>query len=147
MPTHLLKISSLLTVFYFTISTTIERNKYAIDTGKHQIQTVPQKSSAFKSEPSNKRNIRKKNLLDLKYHLVKKNSNKENVLQLILNHEGKIIGYKPCSIFHPNYFTKSQPKSIIKTSEIWSKNTTNLCLIKIKFNSAKINQYKKMSKF
>lgn len=129
---YFLKITSLITIFYFSLNTTIERNLYPIS-----IKTLPSaeftpKNKNVGSETENGYKIRRKILIDLKYHLVKKNANKENVIHVILNQEGKILGYKSCSIFYPNYFTKIQPQSVLKTNKTFKKNKTNLCLIKLK---------------
>ncbi len=132
MSTYFLKITSLFTLFYFTLHNTIERNNYPINLGNLNSTTAKQENTNFLSESKNKHKIRKKTLIDLKYHLVKKTMNKENIIQLILNQEGKIIGYKCCAVFYPNYFTKIQPQSVLKTNKTVNKTKTNLCLIKLK---------------
>lgn len=139
MSIYLLKLTYLISMLYFTINSTVERNKYPI-TIEHFSSTIPnKKNSHFKLEVKEKSNIRKKTIIDLKYHVMKKNSNKENIIEIILNKEGKILGYKPCAIFYPNYFTTTQPKSLIETSQKFKKNKTNLCLIKLKVQSTKID--------
>jgi len=132
MSTYFLKISSLLTILYFTLHNTIERNNYPINLANFNSTTAKQENTNVLSESKNKHKIRKKTLIDLKYHLVKKTMNKENIIQLILNQEGKIIGYKYCAVFYPNYFTKIQPQSVLKTNKPVNKIKTNLCLIKLK---------------
>lgn len=135
----LVKITSILTIFYFSLNTTIERNKYPITIKTFSTKVSNRESKSFDIGEKEKYKIRKKTIKDLKYHLIKKNSDKEHVIQILVNQEGKIVGYKTCGIFYPNYFTKSQPQSIIKTSTTFNKNKTNLCLIKVKFHNAKID--------
>lgn len=139
MSIYLLKITYLISIFYFTINITVERNKYPIKIENPYPTRSNKKNSYVKLEVNEKNNIRKKTILDLKYHAIKKNANKENIVEIILNQEGKIVGYKPCVVFYPNYFTKTQPKSIIETSKKFKKNKINLCLIKLKFKSTKID--------
>ena len=139
MSIYLLRLTSFFTIFYFTINTTVERTNYPIKKEETYPSTYKKENSYFRVEITRKQSIRNKTLVDLNYHLVKKYSTEENIVHIILNQDGKILGYKPCAIFYPNYFTKTQPRSIIKTSKQLSKNKTNLCLIKLKMHKAKID--------
>ena len=136
---YLLKLTSLLTILYFTVNNTVERNTYPINIKSSSVQISNEENKDFKLEEKKKEKIRKKIIVDLNYHLVKNNPHKENAIHILLNQEGKILGYKPCAIFYPNYFTKNQPKEIVRPEKNFSKTKTNLCLIKVKVHNAKID--------
>jgi hypothetical protein len=102
--------------FYITLATYIPRNCYKFvkteslgDNAKFEIK---------KFEKLTKIRLRKKLLIDLKAHATSQNWNKKNVTKIILNAEGKIIGYKLYHLFYPNYFTKTQNSKIVSKAKI-----------------------------
>jgi hypothetical protein len=117
--------------FYVTLIKYFPRSSYLFiktDNSYTDIKSIPQKGELY-----SKTRIRKKLLLDLKLHKVSINWNKKNVTKLILNSEGKIIGYKPCTLFYPNYFTKIQSAKLLDKSKILKKND-RIFLIIMKYN-------------
>jgi hypothetical protein len=44
------------------------------------------------------------------------NWNKNMLTKLLVNREGKIIGYRLYNVFYPNYFTKTQIRNLLKNS-------------------------------
>lgn len=130
---YIIKLTSLITIIYCTLTTTIERNKYALNLKNQHVQEfTTKKNTSRKTENTKKSIFRKKIWLDLKYHKRKQKFNDENVIQLLINKEGKILGYKSCKIFYPNYFTRNQPKSIIKTSKRFKYKKIKLCILDFK---------------
>lgn len=106
--------------FYITLTTYFPRNCYKFvsrETLNNNINPIIEKF-----ETTSKTKLRKKLLTDFKIHSTSINWNKKNVTKLILNHEGKIIGYKFCYIFYPNYFTKIQNSKIISKMNIVKSN-------------------------
>lgn len=133
------KIAPLLAFIYLSLIQTIERNKYPLQIESKSPQTYIEKETYLKKETSENSKLRKKVVLDLKYHEIEKNYNKTNVLHITINQEGRIVGYKPCNIFYPNYFTKNQLKQLINMSKKYNLKKIHLCMIKIKFYHAKID--------
>jgi hypothetical protein len=129
---YIIKIASIISIIYCSLNSTIERHKYPLNLKSSYIQEVRHKNTDKKLEDNKKNILRKKTWLDLKYHKRKKNPNPETILQLIINKEGKIVGYKQCNIFYPNYFTRNQDKSVIKTSQKFKLQKTKLCIIRFK---------------
>lgn len=129
---YIIKIASLISIIYCSLNTTIERNKYPLSLRSNYLEEVRNKNRYKKLENNKKNILRKKTWLDLKYHKRKKNSDRETLLQLIINKEGKILGYKPCNIFYPNYFTRNQQESLIKTGKKFKLQKTKLCIIRFK---------------
>lgn len=86
-----------------------------------------------KIENVNKIALRKKIINDLKFHSSSIRGTKKNITKVILNKEGKIMGYKFYNLYYPNYFTTIQSNSAItKTSPF--KKSINLFLIIFKYN-------------
>jgi len=106
---------------------------------QQKVSVLLKQGDAIKKETIENIKLRKKVVIDLKYHEIEKNYNKTTVLHIIINQEGRIVGYKPCNIFYPNYFTKNQLKKIINISKKYNLKKINLCMIKIKFYHAKID--------
>lgn len=117
--------------FYVTLIKCFPRSSYIFiktDILKPDIKPVTKKI-----EVNSKTKIRKKLLLDLKLHKTAINWNKKTVTKLIVNTQGKIIGYKPCNLFYPNYFTKLQSGKLVNKNKI-SKKTDRIFLIIIRYN-------------
>lgn len=106
--------------FYITLTTYFPRNCYKFvktETIENNI-----KPKITKLEKLSKIKLRKKLIIDLKFHDTSLNWSRKNVTKLLLNPEGKIIGYKFCKIFYPNYFTRSQSNKIISKSKVLKPN-------------------------
>ena len=117
--------------FYLILTRSLPRNAYpALRT---QILEKISHIIHRKSETAKKIKLRKKLLQDLKMHSTSINFNKKSVTKLVVNSEGKILGYKFCSLFYPNYFTKTQNNNIIVDSELFEKKP-KLFLIIFKYN-------------
>jgi hypothetical protein len=117
--------------FYLTLTTYLPRNCYKFI----KAQTLETKIDSIikKSETLTQIKLRKKLLNDLKIHGISINWNKKNVTKIILNDEGKILGYKFYNIFYPNYFTKTQSNKILSKTKIL-KPTQKYFLVIIKYN-------------
>ena len=101
-------------VFYFSLTNIIPRNTYSF---LNQKETKEFNISNLNSEePSRKIKIRKKIIQDFQYHKSSMNWNKNMLTKLLVNSEGKIIGYKLYNVFYPNYFTKTQLRNLLKYS-------------------------------
>jgi hypothetical protein len=130
---YIIKLTSLITLIYCTLSTTVERNKYPLNLRNQSLQEFTTKKSSYKKTENTKKSIfRRKIWIDLKYHKRKQNFNTENTIQVLINKEGKILGYKLCNICYPNYFTRKQPKTIIKTSKKFKYKKIKLCILNFK---------------
>ena len=117
--------------FYIILTHSFPRNSYRVLRTK-----ILEKIShiiARKSETKKKIKLRKKLLKDLKIHSTSINFNKKSVTKVIVNSEGKILGYKFCNLFYPNYFTKTQNYNVIVDSELFEKKP-KLFLIIFKYN-------------
>jgi hypothetical protein len=80
--------------FYITLTTYFPRNCYKFvktETIENNI-----KPKITKLEKLSKIKLRKKLIIDLKFHDTSLNWSRKNVTKLLLNPEGKIIGYKKC---------------------------------------------------
>ena len=86
-----------------------------------------------KSENVNKIALRKKIINDLKFHSSSIRGTKKNITKVILNKEGKIMGYKFYNLYYPNYFTTIQSNSAITETSPFKK-SINLFLIIFKYN-------------
>lgn len=117
--------------FYIILTHSLPRNAYRVLRTK-----IIQKIShiiARKSETRKKIKLRKKFLKDLKMHSTSVNFNKKSVTKLVVNSEGKILGYKFYNLFYPNYFTKTQNYNVIVDAELFEKKP-KLFLIIFKYN-------------
>lgn len=106
-----LKLFPISIFFYVSLTTYFPRNCYKFVKTK----TLDNKfhPEITRLENSSKIKLRKKLLTDLKIHSTSINWNKKNATKIIVNLEGKIIGYKFCNIFYPNYFTKIQNNKLL----------------------------------
>lgn len=137
---YILKLVSVVSLIYSILGSTIERNKYPVTLKNYYLEDNKTTSNFNKKIENKKRSIfRKKISFDLKYHTRIKISNNESTVRLILNNEGKIIGYKPCNVFYPNYFTKTQQKQLIKIGKKFKLQKINPCIIKYKITHARID--------
>jgi hypothetical protein len=102
--------------FYITLINYFPRNCYKFV--KPENVSTEFKPIINQCENLNKLTLRKKLITDLKIHNVSNNWNKKNVTKIILNREGKIVGYKFYRIFYPNYFTKTQNNKIVSKINI-----------------------------
>ena len=101
-------------VFYFSLTNIIPRNTYSF---LNQKETKEFNISNLNSEePSRKIKVRKKIIQDFQYHESSMNWNKNMLAKLLVNSEGKIIGYKLYNVFYPNNFTKTQLRNLLKYS-------------------------------
>jgi glycopeptide antibiotics resistance protein len=113
-------------------------------------QIIPRYSCTFLSEQNNdvlkptkfvsiepRINIalRTKFMQDIMYHKVLTDWNTNNVTKIILNTDGKVMGYKIYKAFYPNYFTTTQLSSILKHSDILNQEKSNLHTLKISFST------------
>jgi hypothetical protein len=101
-------------IFYFSLTTIIPRNTYIFlnQTKKSEFNI----SSLNKKESTEKIKVRKKLLQDFRYHKSSITWDEKMLTKLLVNQEGKIIGYKLYNIFYPNYFTKTQLKNLLRSS-------------------------------
>lgn len=127
----LFKIIPVCVFFYITFTKYFPRGTYNI-IDSERLCSIP-KSLDNKFESLAKKKVRRKIVQDLKIHTKYTNWNKKNVTKLILNKEGKILGYKFYTIFYPNYFTKLQTNRI-NTKNKFLKNESCLQSIIIKYN-------------
>ena len=101
-------------IFYFSLTNIIPRNTYSFltqeETSKFNI------SNLNSEETRTKIKVRKKIIQDFQYHRSSVNWNKNMLTKLLVNREGKIIGYKLYNVFYPNYFTKTQIRNLLKYS-------------------------------
>ena len=101
-------------IFYFSLTNIIPRNTYSFLT---QEETSEFNISNLNSEETRtKIKVRKKIIQDFQYHRSSVNWNKNMLTKLLVNREGKIIGYKLYNVFYPNYFTKTQIRNLLKYS-------------------------------
>ncbi len=117
--------------FYVTLTTYFPRSSYRLI--KTNFLYNDKKLIIKKIEPNSKTRIRKKLLSDLKLHKTTVNWNKKNIIKLILNTEGKIIGYKPYKLLYPNYFTKLQTGKLINKNKVIRK-YNRISLIIVNYN-------------
>jgi len=127
----LFKVTPICVFFYITFSKYFPRGVYNIAESQMRDNIPSLIETEFESLSKNK--VRKKILEDLKLHTKYTNWNRKNITKLILNKEGKIIGYKFYTVFYPNYFTKSQTDKIT-TKNKFPKNKSCLQSIIIKYN-------------
>lgn len=113
--------------FYITLITYFPRNCYKFV--KPETLETKIKPKLTKLEKISKNKLRKKLLSDLKIHSISSNWSRKNVTKLVVSREGKIMGYKFCSIFYPNYFTRNQSNKIISKSAILKVNTKMFLVI------------------
>jgi|SaaInlV_125m_DNA_1040241.scaffolds.fasta_scaffold01652_9 hypothetical protein len=101
-------------IFYFSLTNIIPRNTYSF---LNQEETSEFNISNLNSEETRtKIKVRKKIIQDFQYHRSSVNWNKNMLTKLLVNREGKIIGYKLYNVFYPNYFTKTQIRNLLKYS-------------------------------
>lgn len=113
--------------FYITFTKYFPRSSYIfIKTELFSNETNPINE---KIESISRSRLRKKILYDLKFHSTSINWNKKCVIKLILNTEGKIIGYKFCNVFYPNYFTKLQNIKLVNKHKFMKKNRRYFLII------------------
>lgn len=127
----LFKIIPICVFFYINFSTYSPRGSYDIIEKKILNNETQTRNQKIESVP--KKKLRKKILQDIKLHSKYTSWNKKNVTKIMLNKEGKIIGYKFYNIFYPNYFTKPQTDKI-NTKIKFSKKSSCLQSIIIKYN-------------
>lgn len=121
-------------IFYFSLTNIIPRNTYFF--------LNPKETTAFKLdsldtiETGEKIKVRKKIVQDFQYHKSSVNWNKNMLTKILVNREGKIIGYKLYNVFYPNYFTKTQIRNLIKSSYKMNQRLSPIEVIKLsKFNT------------
>lgn len=136
---YIIKLISIITIIYSTLSSTIERNKYPFNVKQSHIKNISNLDNLKKIETTKKTIFRKKIWFDIKFHNERKISTEKSTVEILVNNEGKIIGYKPCKIFYPNYFTKNQQKELIKIGKKFKLKKINPCLIKYKNVNARID--------
>lgn len=102
--------------FYITLIKYFPRNCYKFV----KVENIEKEFTPVvkRCETLNKIKLRKKLLIDLKIHNTSNNWSKKNVTKILLNTEGKIVGYKFYNIFYPNYFTKTQNNKILSKTKI-----------------------------
>jgi hypothetical protein len=117
--------------FYLILSKCFPRGEYPLI----KTDILNNKISLIKSklESSNTIKLRKKVISDLKMHKSHKNFKKQYITKISVNKDGKIIGYKFCTLFYPNYFTKIQNKNLIMDTKLVKK-YRGLFLIVINYN-------------
>lgn len=117
--------------FYLILSTCFPRGEYPLI----KTEIVANKISLIKSKFENSGNLqlRKKLVNDLKMHRSHKNFKKQYITKISVNKDGKIIGYKFCTLFYPNYFTKIQNKNLLMDTKLVKK-CRGFFLIVINYN-------------
>jgi hypothetical protein len=101
-------------IFYVSLANIIPRNTYSFLTQKETSEFSI--SNLNSEETRTKIKVRKKIIQDFQYHRSSVNWNKNMLTKLLVNREGKIIGYRLYSVFYPNYFTKTQIRNLLKYS-------------------------------
>lgn len=133
-----MKLFILLSVLFLALDTGIQRNMYLAVIPKNNIQDDLEREYNLEVETKAQKNNRNKLMVDIKYHDLKKNTNQKPTTQILINQEGKIVGYKFCNIFYPNYFTRQQPRSILKAGRKFRIKKLNFCIAKIHKDNTKI---------
>jgi len=126
------KTTSIVFLTYIALSSTIPRNTYSFLKELTITKEIP--PSATSLERLKYKRIRYKLNQDIRYHELHKNWYKKTIAKIVLNEEGKIIGYKMSTLFYPNYFTKTQLRNVIPKSETLPFKKTNINVIKVYFN-------------
>nr|BDA97821.1 hypothetical protein [Chroomonas collegionis] len=132
-----MKLFILLSVLFLALDTGIQRNMYLAVIPKSNLENELPRESSLEIETTSQKNYRNKLMMDIKYHDLKKNTNQNPTTQILINQEGKIVGYKFCNIFYPNYFTRQQPRSIIKAGKKFKIKKLHFCIAKIHKNNTK----------
>jgi len=116
-------------IFYFSLTNIIPRNTcFFLDKTKQEALSL---KSQVATESAEKIKVRKKIIQDFQYHKSAINWNKTMLTKILVNQEGKIIGYKLYNVFYPNYFTKTQIKSLIKSSHKMNQNFHPIDIIRL----------------
>lgn len=116
-------------IFYFSLTNIIPRNTcFFLDKTKQEDLNL---RILVTTETGEKVKIRKKIIQDFQYHKSTINWNKTILTKILVNQEGKIIGYKLYNVFYPNYFTKTQIKSLIKSSHKMNQNFHPIDVIRL----------------
>ena len=118
---------------YLSLTNIISRCNYSFLDEK--ISIFLKQTKEYPLETKEKKTFRNKVLQDLKFHKILKNWNTKTITKIILNNEGKIVGYKVYKNFYPNYFTKIQIRHLIRGSSITQIEDSNLHTLKIKFHN------------
>ena len=101
-------------IFFVSLTNIIPRNTYSFLTQKETSEFSI--SNLNSEETRTKIKVRKKIIQDFQYHRSSVNWNKNMLTKLLVNREGKIIGYRLYNVFYPNYFTKTQIRNLLKYS-------------------------------
>jgi hypothetical protein len=119
-------------MLYISFTHIIPRTNYAFLKEKHPQMLNPTTFTTL--ETRYKLKIRKKIIQDFTKHKIRENRNAHSITKVIINNEGKIIGYKIYKAFYPNYFTKTQIKNMLKKVTKFINQNSNLHIIKITFS-------------
>jgi hypothetical protein len=119
-------------MLYISFTQIIPRTNYAFLKEEHP--TMLNQTTFTPLENHYKLKIRKKIIQDLTKHKTRENWNAHPITKVIVNKEGKLVGYKTYKSFYPNYFTKKQIRSMFKKVTKFTNQTSNLHIIKITFS-------------
>lgn len=124
---------SIVGFIYFSLSSLITRDSYFFFDSKEKVKLVTELEPIRKLECVDKHRIRKKCIADFSHHRISLSSSYKSTTQIILNSEGKIIGYQYYKIFYPTYFTTSQLSNLLKKASFLPLKKTNLHIVKLTF--------------
>lgn len=130
---YLFNLFPIVGFFYFSLSAIVTRDSYFFFDAKEKVKLTTEVEPIRKLECLNNQRIRKKCIADFSHHRVSTSSSYKSMAQIILNSEGKIIGYKYYKIFYPTYFTTSQLSNLLKKASFLPLKKTNLHIVKLTF--------------
>jgi hypothetical protein len=120
-------------LLYYSFTNIIPRNNYTFIKEEHT--EIMNTMELPEREVQHKMKLRKKVMQDLIYHKIRLNWNAQTVTKVAVNDEGKIVGYKMCKAFYPNYFTKTQIANMLKNTTKVTNQNSNLHTLKLTLNS------------
>lgn len=129
---NIIQIFPIFITFYICLNSLIPRSSYIFLTEKTWDKI--KYSENENNEDSFKIKIRRKIIQDFKIHACPKHLDKKTVVKIIIDNEGKIIGYKLYKTFFPNYFTKTQVNYIFKKRACLDRQNSNLHYLKIEID-------------
>ena len=116
-------------LLYLSFTHIMPRNNYNFIAEEQTEVLNPAKLPAL--EIQYKMKLRKKVMQDLTHHEIMSTWNEHTVTKVTVNNEGKIVGYKICKAFYPNYFTKTQIANMFRKVTKSTNQSSNLHTLKI----------------
>nr|BDA98787.1 hypothetical protein [Chroomonas debatzensis] len=121
----------LLTLLYIGLCTPLMRYTYYF---LNKQILIPVNSIANYTNNKTYTSLQEKLILDLTYHKLEISPFPNTIIKLSISDEGKILGYRYCSVFYPSYFTHNQAKKVIDKEYLGNKKKITFHIVKVSYH-------------